>query len=77
MNIKENRKIAGQNYDHIVKSLEKMFQLDGNASPLYMKNHLAVSFFRMIISDEEISDKIRNIARTYLQLYEFLTNFDE
>ena len=73
----DHNKIAGQNPNHIIKTLEKIFDEEGVGAALVMKNNLAISFFRMVINEEEISDKIKSIARSYLILYEFLSNFDE
>ena len=71
------KKIAGQRAEHILKVVEDIFKEEGKSAALTIKNHLAVSFFKMILNDETIDDKIRNIAGSYLTLYEFLSNFDE
>lgn len=74
---KDRKKLAGQNPEHILKSLENIIETEGEMAPLHMKNHLASTFFRMIMNEEEIDDRLRNTARSYLQLFEFLSTFDE
>lgn len=74
---KDIKKLAGQKPELILKSFENIISTDGDMAPLHMKNHLATTFFRMIMNEEDIDDKLRNTARSYLQLYEFLSTFDE
>lgn len=70
-------KIAGQNTDLIIKWLKEIFKSEGDNAGLIIKNNLARSFFKMVMNDEESNDQIRDMARTYFQLYEFFSNFDE
>ena len=77
MSEKSQRRIAGQSVSHILKTIEEIFETEGDHAALNMKNHLAVSFFKMIINEENIDDHLRSIARSYLNLFEFLSNFDE
>jgi len=74
---KDYKKLAGQKPELILKSFENIIEEEGDMAPLHMKNHLASTFFRMIMNEEEVDDRLRNTARSYFQLYEFLSTFDE
>ena len=71
------KKIAGQSVNHILKTIEDIFKSEGDHAALVMKNHLAITFFKMIINEESIDDHYRSMARSYMRLFEFLSNFDE
>lgn len=74
---KDIKKLAGQKPELILKSFEEILETEGDMAPLHMKNHLASTFFKMIMNEEDIDDRLRNTARSYLKLYDFLSTFDE
>ena len=77
MSENSQKKVAGQNASYILKSIENIFEQEGKHAALNMKNHLAISFFKMIINEDNVDDYLRNMARSYLNLFQFLSNFDE
>ncbi len=74
---KEVKKIGGQDTGLVIELLQKIFDKKGTPAGLFIKDDLACSFFRMVMNDEEVDDHIRNMAESFLMLYQFFSSFDE